>query len=255
MKKRRNYAVYTLSVTALMIAVMFLFGFTPIGTIQTGTLTITLMGIPVSIIACIFGPWMGLLAGTIWGFISILQAVLGMDATALLLQSCVAKGEITALRYWAGLICMCLIARMLVGFFTGLIHDAIKIKDKKGYFATFISSACTALLNTILFMTTFCLFFYNTPAIDQLGTFANPFVFVFAIIGVNFIVEFIVNSLAGSTIVFILEKTATKLNINSNFMHFFKKHTAKNKSIHASPVSFTGTDFSEKNQSWNHEDK
>lgn len=251
MKKRRNYAVYTLSVMSLMIAIMFLFGFTPIGTIQTGALTITLMGIPVSIIACIFGPWMGLLVGAIWGFISILQAVLGMDATALLLQSSVANGEITASRYWLGLICMCLVARMLVGFLTGFIHDAIKIKDHKGYVATLVSSACTALLNTILFMTTFCLFFYDTPVIGHLGTFANPFVFVFAIIGVNFIVEFIVNSIAGSTIVFILEKTATKLNINSTFMHFFTKRTGKHNEIHAAPVSLTGSSASDEDESRN----
>lgn len=229
MNKRRNNTIYVLSILSLMIAIMFIFGFTPIGTIKTATLTITLMGIPVSIIAVIFGPWMGLMAGAVWGCISIIQAFTGMDATAILLQNCVADGEITNTRFLLGLITMCLIARMLVGFLTGLIFDSIKTVDKKGYIATLVSCMSTALLNTILFMTSFCLFFYNTPVLTHFGrTFANPFVFVFVIIGINFVVEFAVNCVAGSAIVFGLQQVATKLQINTPFKHFFLKKEKEN---------------------------
>lgn len=230
MNKRRNNTIYVLSILSLMIAIMFIFGFTPIGTIKTATLSITLMGIPVSIIACIFGPWMGLMAGAIWGCISIIQAFTGMDQTALLLQSCVANGEISNARFLGGLIVMCVVARMLVGFLTGLIFDSIKTVDKRGYIATLVSCMSTALLNTILFMTSFCLFFYNTPVVSSahLGTYPNPFVFVFAIIGINFVVEFAVNCVAGSAIVFGLQQIATKLQINAPFQHFFIKKEKAN---------------------------
>lgn len=223
MNKRRFNNVYALSVSALMIAIMFIFGFTPIGTIQTPALTITLMGIPVSIMAVVFGPWMGAIAGLIWGGISMIQAFTGMDATATLLQGCMNSGEISAGRYFGGLIVMCVVARVLVGFLTGLIYDAIKIKDKKGIIATTVSCACTALLNTILFMSSFCFFYYGTPVIDKLGTYANPFVFVFAIIGVNFVVEFLVNSIVGSGIVYAIKKGAEKMHVVSPFPHFFVK--------------------------------
>ena len=110
---RRNNTVYLLAVMSLMIAIMILFGFTPIGTIATPALTITLMGIPVAVIACVFGPIMGLVAGSVWGIISIIQAFSGMDATGVLLLS---APDIPAANKYIGLIFMCLIARMLTGF-------------------------------------------------------------------------------------------------------------------------------------------
>lgn len=221
--KRRNNTIYLLATMGLMIAIQFIFGFTPIGTIQTPALTITLMGIPVSIIACIFGPWMGLVSGTIWGIISIIQAFTGMDSTAILLQNCVLNGEISNARFLSGLIVMALLSRMLVGFLTGLLFDLISIKDKKGYVASYFACMSTALLNTILFMTSFCLFFYNTPVISHLGSFSNPFTFVFAIIGFNFIVEFLTNSLVGGTCTIGIKKGADKLGILSPLPHFFIK--------------------------------
>ncbi len=223
MNKRRFNNVYALSVSAIMVAIMFIFGFTPIGTIQTLGLTITLMGIPVSIMAVVFGPVMGALAGLLWGIISVIQAFTGVDATANILQSCVANGEISFGRFLSGLIVMAVISRILVGFLTGVIYDAIKIKDKKGILATFVSCACTALLNTIFFMTSFCLFFYGTPVISHIGTYANPFVFVFAIIGVNFVVEFLVNSIVGTGIVYGVKFGADRMHVVSPFPHFFTK--------------------------------
>ncbi len=227
MNKRRKNNVYLLALFAMMIAIQFIFGFTPIGTIQTPFLTITLMGIPVAIIACIFGPIMGLVSGTVWGIISLIQAFTGMDATAVLLQQCVRDGEISSGRYFTGLILMALVARMLVGFLTGVIYDAISIVDKKGFVAPFIASMCTALLNTILFMTTFCLFFYNTPVIAHLGTYSNPFTFVFAIIGINFVVEFITNGIVGGGCALGIRKAADKNNIYSPLPHFFVRKEEK----------------------------
>lgn len=221
MNKRRNNNVYLLALMGLMIAIQFIFGFTPIGTIQTPFLTITLMGIPVAIIGCVFGPWMGLASGTIWGIISLIQAFTGMDDATAVLQKCVVNGEISSGRYFTGLILMALVCRMAVGFLTGLIFDAISILDKKGYVAPFIASMSTALLNTILFMTTFCLFFYNTPVIS------DPFTFVFAIIGINFTVEFITNGIVGGGCALGIKKAADKIGLISPLPHFFVRKEEK----------------------------
>lgn len=225
MNKRRKNNVYLLALTALMIAIQFIFGFTPIGTIQTPILTITLMGIPVAIIACVFGPIMGLVSGTVWGIISLIQAFTGMDATAVILQDCVRSGEISSARYFSGLIIMALISRMLVGFLTGIIYDAIATVDRKGYIAPYIASMSTALLNTILFMTSFCVFFYNTPVISHISDkgYANVFVFVFAIIGVNFIVEFLTNGIIGGSCALGISKATAKNGIYSPLPHFFTR--------------------------------
>ena len=93
---RRSNTVYLLALSAILIAVMFVFGFTPLGTITTGALTITLMGIPVCIIASVFGPIMGAFAGLVWGSISMIQAFIGMDATGTMLLN--APGDIRCIK-------------------------------------------------------------------------------------------------------------------------------------------------------------
>lgn len=222
---RRNNTVYSLSIIALMIAIMFIFGFTPIGTISTPVLTITLMGIPVAVIACIFGPLMGTIAGAVWGSISIIQAFTGMDATGtLILTSDVIPNGVK----YGGLISICY-CRVIVGFLTGVIYDGIKIKDKKGIFAPFIASMCTAILNTILFMSIFCLFFYKTETIQNYCNAAglnpnNAFLFVVGLVGINFIVEFLTNGIIGGGIALSLTKAADSMKLTSIFPHFFVKN-------------------------------
>ena len=76
-------------------------------------------------------------------------------------------------------------------------------------------------------MTTFCLFFYNTPVISHLGSFSNPFTFVFAIIGINFIVEFITNGIVGGGCVLGIKKAADKIGLISPLPHFFVRKEEK----------------------------
>lgn len=223
---RRNNTVYALSVIALMIAIMFIFGFTPLGTIQTLGLSITLMGIPVAIIACLFGPWMGALAGAIWGTISLIQAFAGMDATGTLLLSADPSVIPDAVKF-GGLIAICY-CRIFVGFLTGLIYDALRLIDKKGYIAPFFASMSTAILNTVFFMSFFCLFFYQTGTIQDFCLSAglpteNAFMFVVALVGVNFFAEFGTNAVIGGAASLGLTKAAEHMSISSIFPHFWTK--------------------------------
>jgi len=226
--KRRNNNVYVLATIAIMSAVMFIFGFTPLGTIQTPGLTITLMGIPVAIMACVFGPIMGLVSGAIWGSISLIQAFTAMDAMGTLILT---SEYISFPRKILGLICMCLIARMLAGFLAGLIFDAIKKKDKKGYLASLAASLSVSFFNTLFFMTLFCLFFFTSKTIqdnyvayyiEQGFNASNPIIFVFAVIGLNFVIELAVNGIVGSLASFAISKAATRMGLYDPFFHFFR---------------------------------
>ena len=73
---RRNNTIYTMAVMALMIAIMCLFGFGPLANIRIGAIEITLLGLPVAIMACTFGAWGGLFAGLTWGIIAFFQGML-----------------------------------------------------------------------------------------------------------------------------------------------------------------------------------
>lgn len=223
---RRNNKIYALSVIALMLAIMLIFGFTPIGTISTFGLTITLMGIPVAILACLYGPWIGLLAGFIWGTISIIQAFTGMDATATLILSA-PDDVIPAAVKFSGLICLCY-SRVIVGFLSGLIFDLLKRVEKKGILASYVASFSTAILNTVIFMLIFWAFFYNTPTIQDFCVNAgldpdNFFLFATALVGVNFIAELSTNGLVGGSVTVGIIKAAEKLQIASPFKRFFVK--------------------------------
>lgn len=226
---RRNNTVYLLAVMSLMIAIMILFGFTPIGTIATPAFTITLMGIPVAVIACVFGPIMGLVAGSVWGIISIIQAFSGMDATGVLLLS---APDIPAANKYIGLIFMCLIARMLTGFLAGFFFDLVKRFDKRGFFASFAGSLSTAFFNTLFFMSFFVIFFFNTEAVQNTYVNAfieagwaaqNPFIFVIAVIGFNFVVELLVNAIVGSFVSFGITQGARKIGLSNPLPRFFAK--------------------------------
>ncbi len=223
---RRNNTVYALAVIGLMVAIMLIFGFTPLGTISTPALTITLMGIPVAIIACVFGPWMGAFAGAVWGTISIIQAFAGMDATGALLLSADPSVIPNGIKF-GGLIAICY-CRVFVGFFTGLIYDALRLIDKKGFVAPFLASMSTAILNTILFMSLFCLFFYQTGTIQNFCASAglpteNAFMFVVSLVGINFFAEFGTNAVIGGAASLGITKAAEHMSVSSIFPHFWAK--------------------------------
>jgi uncharacterized membrane protein len=195
---------------------MFLMGFTPIGTIQAGVLTITLLGIPVAIIACVFGKWMGAVIGLIWGTISFIQGATGLDPAGPILM------EYSTI----GLVVTCFLPRILTGFLAGLIYEINKGWDKKGHINAVISSASVTFFNTLLFMTSYCLFFFSSPSVqssisylsDKYGVNAsNPLIFIVFAVGINFLVELAVNAIVGSACVFGVNKAALSLGVTSPF--------------------------------------
>jgi uncharacterized membrane protein len=214
---RRNNAIYAMSVTGLMIAILCIFGFTPIGTIQTPVgLTITLIGLPVAIVCCVFGPWMGALMGFVWGTISLIQGVTGMDPT----------GPVLFAYSPFGLIFTCYVPRILTGLLAGAIYDLNRGWDNKGYWSALISSALVSIFNTGFFMSSYCLFFYKSgPGQDWVNAVSktypqvlnNVFLFIVFAVGLNFLVELGVNAILGSAAAYGIQKAAVKIGVVSPF--------------------------------------
>ena len=187
---------------ALLIAIILIMAFTPIGYIKTFGLEITLIVVPVAVGAVVLGPAAGAILGGVFGLTSFIQCF-GMSAFGAMLLS----------TNPAGTFVVCFVTRLVMGWLTGLIAQGLKkVKALKGA-SVFIANLCCPLLNTLLFMTTLILFFYQTEFIQGLAKnmkVANPFAFVIAFVGVNGLVEAAACFVVGSAITKALQHSVNK---------------------------------------------
>ena len=89
-------------------------------------------------------------------------------------------------------IILTVVPRTLEGLLTGLIFKGLhSIKGVKK-FSYYIASLCCPLLNTLLFMSSLVLFFYNTDYVQAFVTALgakNPLIFVVLFVGVQGLIE------------------------------------------------------------------
>ena len=180
--KNRRFNIYSMVETAVLMAIIIIMGNTPLGTIVTPVLSVSIVTIPVAIAAITVGPISGLICGATFGINSCIRAFMGLG------------GLTTALSVInpAALIFTTVVTRaldgLLVGFIFKLLHDKCKLKKLSYYLA----AVCTPLLNTLFFMTCLVVFFYNSEPIQNLVTklgAANPFMFVILLVGIQGLIE------------------------------------------------------------------
>ena len=98
---------------------------------------------------------------------------------------------------------VCVPTRILAGWLCGVAFKGLNKLDKTNLWSFGAAGLIGALCNTVLFMTTLCLCFYNTEYIQgfvaALGS-ANAFLFVIAFVGVNGLVEGVVSLITGAAI-------------------------------------------------------
>ena len=124
---------------ALMVTIIFVMAFTPLGYFRTLGLSITFLTVPVAVGAMILGPLGGAICGLAFGITSFMQCF-GMGAFGTMLFSINPLG--TAV--------VCIVPRLLEGWITGLIFKAVRGKMKNG--AYLVASLACPLLNTLFFM-------------------------------------------------------------------------------------------------------
>ena len=173
---------------ALLVAIILLMAFTPIGYIKTFGLEITLIVVPVTVGAITLGPAAGAVLGAVFGITSFIQCF-GMSAFGAMLLSINPAGTFV----------VCVAARILMGWLTGLIYQGLKKVQPIRKISVFLASLIGPFLN----MTTLVLFFYNTEYIQGIVTSLgakNALAFVVAFVGVNGLVEAIVCFILGSAV-------------------------------------------------------
>ena len=147
-----------LALASLIIAIIALMGFTPLGYIKLGVIEVTFLMIPVVIGAATLGVAWGTFFGAVFGLTSFFQCF-GYSAfgTALF-----------AINPLATFI-LCLVPRILMGFLSGVIFKAIAKIDKTKIISFVTSSVAGALLNTIFFTVGFLIFFRNADLTSAFG--------------------------------------------------------------------------------------
>ncbi len=167
---------------AMMIAIILLMSFTPLGYIRTPGLSVTLLTIPVAVGAIILGPKGGAVCGLAFGATSFYMALTGSSAFAAMLLSISPVGTFIT----------CIVARVLEGWLTGLIFAALYKKASTKKISYYIASLACPLLNTLFFMGFLCIFFYNTEYIQGIASglgVGNPILFVAAFVGIQGLIE------------------------------------------------------------------
>ena len=179
---------------AILIAIMLVFAFTPIGYFKVGFIEITFMVLPVAIGAIICGPTGGAVLGGIFGITSFIQCF-GMSPFGTFLLG---------LNPWLTFV-TCLIPRILCGWLSGLLFKALNKIDKTKVASYFAASLSTALLNTLFFMLFIVVFFWKDAGF--IGKMAEwkistdtVWVFLVGFVGINGVVEAIVNFIAGGAV-------------------------------------------------------
>ena len=170
------------TVIGLMAVLEMIFSFTPLGTIPIGPLAITLNIVPIAVSAVIMGPIGGGVMGAFFGFLSFLQCF-GVGVPSEFGANIVKESQpLTAI--------LCIVPRMLAGIIAGTVYYLLR-KKKRAPAAVCGAAAgfCTAIFNTIFFMTSLVLFFGDTPYISAMISGRNIIVFTFAFAGVNALVE------------------------------------------------------------------
>ncbi len=173
---------------AILTAILVLMAFTPIGYLRVGVVEITFMMIPVIIGAAACGPLVGAGLGLVFGVTSFAQCF-GISAFGTLLFSL--QPYFTAI--------LCIVPRVLFGLIAGFLYKGFRlIKKMPVAVCDGLTMLLGAIIHTALFVVLFYFFFGKADAFAAYGN--DFFTIVWALVGVNGIVEWCVCLFIGTAI-------------------------------------------------------
>lgn len=180
--------------------------------VKIGPLPMSFVLVPIVIGACLLGPVEGAILGGVFGVITMIMGIAGIDGFSYLL--------FTANPLW--FILVCLLKAIMAGFVSGLVYRGLGklFGEKYVYLKTVLAAITAPIVNTGIFVAGMLLFFFETmsglPAMfpDVFGQFENAVSLVFlGLAGVNFVGEFIVNLVLSPAIVRIIDVVKKKIKI------------------------------------------
>ena len=194
---------------ALLIALVFVLQM--LGSfIKIGPLPMSFVLVPIVIGAFLLGWREGAFLGFVFGVITMVMGIMGVDPFSFLLWE--------ASPFW--FIVVCLVKATACGLGSGLIYKALDkvLGEKRIILTTVIASVSAPIINTGIFVLGMFLFFFDTmsglPTLfpDAFGQYGSAIEVVFlGLAGLNFIGEFVVNLIVSPAIVRIVAVVGKKL--------------------------------------------
>lgn len=191
----KNERLRTMVKLAMLVALLAIFCFTPLGFLKIGIVEITFNMIPVIIGAITVGPAAGAFLGALFGAASFWQ--------------CFGQSTFGTLLFGVNPFCtalICFVPRILAGLLPGLIFRAMT-KKRDNIAAYFVSAAVGSLTNTVLFVGGFCLLFRDT----MLGMAGDQGLSPLAFIAVAFLLNATVELVANTAIAAGVSKALSKV--------------------------------------------
>lgn len=149
--KSNSTKVHRITLTAILAAIIILLAFTPLGYLRIGIVSITFLTVPVVVGGIVLGPLYGGLLGGVFGLTSLAQCFMG-DMFGATLFNLSPLCTIIA----------CLVPRILIGVFSGLLFPVLRRMDGTGIVSFIATAVVGALTNTILFVGMVVVFFQNS---------------------------------------------------------------------------------------------
>lgn len=174
---------------AILIAIVLIMAFTPLGYLKTAGLEISLITIPVAIGAMVLGPMAGALLGAVFGVTSFYQCF-GLSQFGAMLLSI--DPFMTFL--------VCVPTRILMGYLAGVLFKFFLKLDKHNTICYFVGGLVAAILNTAFFMGVLVLGFWNTDYIQGFAAGNGVMLFIILFVGINGVVEWIATCVAGGIV-------------------------------------------------------
>lgn len=167
------------------------------GLIKIGPVTFSFVLIPLVIASVVHGIKGGVLVGSAFGVIVLIESMTGMDSTgATLLSTSPIKT-----------IVLIIVRCVLVGLFVSLINKWLKNTKLKPLVRVFITSISAPIINTGLFMLFYSTLFYDVLVSDAKGAGQSAIYFLFfGFISLNFFIELLTNLVLCPPIVLAVEE-------------------------------------------------
>ena len=181
--KTKKLSTKQLTVLGLMIAVLVLMSYTPLGYLNIGPLAITFNMIPVAIAAIACGPLGGAVLGAVFGLTSFGQCI-GIGGVSAMGATLFSISPVLAFIQRFG-------PRFLDGWLLGYLFRWLRKVTKNTTLTGYITGFLSAFLNTVFFMVALVVLFGNTEYVKNLIGGRNIIVFICAFVGINAICEMI----------------------------------------------------------------
>ncbi|WP_312642732.1 ECF transporter S component [Hydrogenoanaerobacterium sp.] len=174
---------------ALLSAILFIMGFTPLGSIPLGgPIVATLAQIPVVIGAILMGTGAGAFLGAVFGFVSFLWFTMYAPPTAFVFSPFysvnLADGNVPKAIWFA--VCsliICFVPRILIGVVSSKLYQKLYAKTGSVSKAAAVAGVCGSLINTLLVLLGILVFF-AAPYAE-----ANGNQVIWAILGTSIVVN------------------------------------------------------------------